>query len=242
MTAQTCPAPLDGGGAAVWRGGMTTVQLAGSLIERTRTEISARTTPNRFLDLLEAGEIPRARLGWLAGEEYRVVGSDRRSFALLASRFPQAPAGDMFLRLSVGEGRALRLLLDFASALGWSEKDLKAYDPKPWAQAYPSYLAWNAVYGTSSAVALAMLANLDEWGAYCRRAADALRGRYDLTEEAVGFFRYFAQPPPDFEDEATAAIAVGLDDGQDAVAAIRTALTLHAYEAGFWATLVEGLG
>jgi hypothetical protein len=215
---------------------------AAQLVERARAEISARPTANRFLDLLEAGEVPRERLGRLAGEEYRIVGSDRRSFALLASRFPDPPAGDLFLSLARGEAQALRLLLAFAAALGWSEHELTAYEPRPRAQAYPAYLAWNAVYGTSSAVALAMLANLAEWGAYCGRAAEALRTGYALSDEAVGFFRFFAQPPPGFGDQATAVIAAGLAAGEDPREAMRAVHMLHAYETDFWDSLAEGLG
>ncbi len=138
-------------------------QSAADLIVRAREEISARTSRNRFVDLLEAAGVPQERLTWLAGEQFRIVGSDQRSFALLAARFPQPPAGEMFLSLAQGELHALRLLSDFA-ALGWGEEDLRAYEPQPLAQAYPAYLAWSALFGTCSGVALAMLANLQEWG------------------------------------------------------------------------------
>jgi hypothetical protein len=37
---------------------------------------------------------------------------------LLAARFPELPAGEMFLSLAQGEQDALRLLYDFAVALG----------------------------------------------------------------------------------------------------------------------------
>jgi hypothetical protein len=128
-------------------------------------EVSARAGRNRFVDLLEAGRVPRERLAWLAGEEFCIVGSDQRSFALLAARFPQPPAGEMFLSLAQGERHALGLLSGFAAALGWGEAELRAYEPRPLAQAYPAYVAWNALFGTCSAVALAMLANLQEWAA-----------------------------------------------------------------------------
>ncbi len=74
-------------------------QLVSDLIGRVREEVSAAASRNRFVDLLEAGGVPRERLTWLAGEQFRIVGSDRRSFALLAARFPDPPAGDMFLRV-----------------------------------------------------------------------------------------------------------------------------------------------
>ena len=42
-------------------------------------------------------------------------------------------------------------------------------------------------------MALAMLANLQERGGYRGRVAEALLTRYDLPEQAAGFFRFFAQ-------------------------------------------------
>ena len=166
--------------------GDTPGRFAAELIAQAREQVNAGAGGNRFVELLEAGGVPRDRLTWLAGEQFRIVGSDQRSFALLAARFPDPPAGEMFLSLAQGELAALRLLADFAGALGWDERDLRGYEPRPLAQAYPAYLAWSALFGTCSGVALAMLANLEEWGGYCGRVADALLtryGRHDL--EAV---------------------------------------------------------
>ena len=215
--------------------------LASDLLGRVREEASARPGRNRFVDLLEAGGVPRDRLTWLAGEQFRIVGSDQRSFALLAARFPDPPAGEMFLSLAQGELHALRLLADFAAALGWGERDLRAYEPRPLAQAYPAYLAWCALFGTCSGVALAMLANLEEWGGYCGRVAEALVTRYDLSERAVGFFRFFATPAPGFTDQATSVVAAGLAGGEDPQEAVRAARALHAYEIAFWDALADGL-
>ncbi|MGI5169165.1 hypothetical protein ACQEU3_32930 [Spirillospora sp. CA-253888] len=214
---------------------------ASGLIAEARRETAGAARPNRFLDLLEAGQMPRKILIRLAGEEYRIVGSDRRSFALLASRYPDTPAGDAFLGLAQGEGRALALLLDFAAALGASEKDLNRHEPHPGAQAYPAYLAQRAAFGTAAEVTLAMLANLEEWGAYCGRTAGALREHHGLDETAVAFFRFFAEPVPGFEEQATEVIAAGLAAGEDPRAVLRAARLLHAYEAMFWDSLVEDL-
>ena len=217
-------------------------QLVPDLIGRVREEVSARAGRNRFVDLLEAARVPRERLTWLAGEQFRIIGSDQRSFALLAARFPQPPAGEMFLSLAQGELHALRLLSDFAAALGWGERDLRAYEPRPLAQAYPAYIAWSALFGTCSGVALAMLANLEEWGGYCGRVAEALLTRYGLAEQAVAFFQFFAAPPPGFTEQATSVVAAGLAAGEDPQEARRAALALHAYEIAFWDSLAEGLG
>ena len=217
-------------------------RLASDLIGRARAEVSADASRNRFVDLLEAGGVPRDRLTWLAGEQFRIVGSDQRSFALLAARFPDPPAGEMFLSLAQGELHALRLLSDFAAVLGWGERDLRAYEPQPLAQAYPAYLAWSALFGTCSGVALAMLANLEEWGGYCARIAEALVTRYDLSERAVEFFRFFAAPAPGFTEQATSVVAAGLAAGEDPQEAVRAARVLHAYEIAFWDALAVGLG
>jgi hypothetical protein len=212
---------------------MTTAE---ELIHRAREENPR--VGSRFLDLLEAGSVPRDGLARLAGEQYHIVSSDRRSFAFFAARFPEPPAGEMFLALAGGESEALRLLADFAAALGWSEEDLKAYEPRPLAQSYPAYLAWSAMSGTRSGMALAMLANLGEWGEYCGRVADALTGRYGFTETAVGFFHFFAVPPPGLTERATEVIEQGLRAGEDPRDALRAARMLHAYEAAFWDALV----
>ena len=215
--------------------------LASDLVGRVREQVAAGASRNRFVDLLEAGDVPRDRLTWLAGEQFRIVGSDQRSFALLAARFPDPPAGELFLSLAQGELQALRLLADFAAELGWGEQELRAYEPRPLAQAYPAFLAWSALFGTCSGVALAMLANLEEWGGYCGRIAEALVTCYDLSERAAGFFRFFTTPPPGFTEQATSVVAAGLAAGEDPQEAVRAALALHAYEIAFWDALADGL-
>jgi hypothetical protein len=96
------------------------------------------------------------------------------------------------------------------------------------------YLAWSALFGTCCGVALAMLANLEEWGGYCGRVAEALLTRYKLSEQAVGFFRFFADSPPGFTEQARSVVAVGLAAGEDPPEAVGAALALHAYEIAFW--------
>ncbi len=210
---------------------------AKELVQRAYAEITA--VPNRFLDLLEAGELPRERLNSLAGEEYHIVRSDLRSFAHFVTRYPDPPAADFFLTLAGGESGALRLLLGFGAALGLDEGWLRTYRPRPLAQAYPAYIAQRALVGSASGTALAMLANLDEWGGYCARAADALVARYGLGEDEVGFFRYFAASPPGFAEQATDVVAQGLRAGDDPEQALHEARTLHVFETAFWNSLVE---
>jgi hypothetical protein len=202
------------------------------LVSQARREITV--SPNRFLSQLEAGAVPADRLRMLAGELYRLVSSDRQSFALLASRFPSHP---LFLAMATGEDEALRLLFDFAAAVGVGEKELRAYEPMPLAQAYPAYLAQTAMFGPRSAIPLALLVNVEESGGYYTRTADALVARYGLTESSVAHFRYFAETPPELLAQAADIVAEGLSTGDDPVEALRAARMVNAYEATFWSTL-----
>ncbi|GAB1511600.1 thiaminase II/PqqC family protein [Actinophytocola sp. KF-1] len=213
----------------------------GDIVTRAKTEIAKQATGNRFVDLLEAGAVPEERLRWLAAELTRLVASDQRSQALLASRFPAPPAGDLFLTLAQGEAEALRLLGDFTSAVGMGPAELASYEPLPLAAAYPAYLTQVAVQGSSSAMALALLANVDESGGTYARVAAALRARYGLSEKAVGHFLFFAETPRELLDQAGEVLAAGLANGDDADEAVRTARIVAGLETAFWDALAEGL-
>jgi hypothetical protein len=210
---------------------MMDAQVA-ELVAQARRDIVV--TPNRFLDALEDGAVPTERLRVLAGELYRLVTSDRQSFALLASRFPSYP---LFLAMAAGEDQALGLLLDFADAVGVGEKELRAYEPQPLAQAYPAFLAQTAMFGPRSAIPLALLVNVEESGGNYTRAADALVVRYGMTEEAVAHFRFFSETPDDILSQAAFVVADGLSTGDSPVEALRAARLVHAYETTFWSTL-----
>ena len=107
-------------------------RLACDLIGRIREVVSAGATRNRFAELLEASAVPRDRLTWLANEQFRIVGSDQRGFALLAARFPdRRPVRCSCPWRKVSCARC-GLLADFAGALGWGERDLRAYEPRRW--------------------------------------------------------------------------------------------------------------
>jgi thiaminase len=213
------------------------------LLDQARTdltEVERSIREHPFLDDLESGDGSRSALEALASEQHRIIASDRRSFAQLAARFPVDPAGAFFLSMAEGEGLALGLLQDFAAAVGVDEDRLTAYEPNPECQAYPAFVAWLALNGSSTDVALAFLANLAAWGANCGRVAEALRQRYGFDEAAVTFFTFFASPPPGFEQRALAVIDAGLAVGDDPADARRATRLLQAYELRFWDGLRAG--
>ncbi len=202
--------------------------------ELAETERSIRRHP--YLDAVEQGRAGPESLRRFACEQYWIIAADRRSFAHLAARFPEPPAGDLFLSLAAGEGEALRRLVALAASLGLGGDDLARYRPLPGCHAYTAYVAWLALNGSRADVALAFLANLAAWGDNCRRMAEALAPRYD-----VSFLDFFATPSPDFAQRALAVVEQGLTAGDCPERARACAALLQAYELGFWDALAHEL-
>jgi pyrroloquinoline quinone (PQQ) biosynthesis protein C len=192
-----------------------------------------------YLLALERGEVSRDNLRALAGEQYHIIRSDLRSDAHLVARFGATPAGNFFRGIFEGEVIALDLLLDFASALGLSENDLAAYEPKPKAQAFPSYVVSLAYHGTQADAATAFLVNFPVFGENTGRMSAALQKQYGLTPKQTAFFDFFATPVPGFEAAALVVIAEGLKTDGDPRQLRRAARLLQAYELAFWDAVAE---
>jgi len=205
--------------------------------ELADVELAIRS--HRFLSRLEDGGVDREGLREFAGAQWVIIASDRRSFGQLAARFPEPPAGDLFLALAQGEGEALARLAPLCAAVGADQAWLAAYAPPAGVQAYPSFLAWLALNGSRADAALALLVNLDAWGANCSRAGAALRTRYRLSEEEVSFFRFFGEPSPALRRSALAVLADGLGDGDSEARARWAARTLQACELAFWDAMTD---
>jgi thiaminase len=215
---------------------------AADLLESLRAELAPveeAIRSHRFLDSLAAGAVTEERLRAIAGEQQRILASDRRSFAQLAARFPSPPAGGWFLSMAVGEGEALTLLDGYAAWLAIDDDWLREYVPDPRAQSYPAFVAWLALNGSVGAVTLAFLANLAAWGENCGRVAAALRDAYNAGDDAVAFFEFFAAPPPGFRENTLAVVQSGLDAGDDPRAMRDAARLLQAYELLFWERLAD---
>jgi len=212
---------------------------AQELLDLLRGELAATEQAirgHRYLAAVEQGRVCEESLRRFAGEQYHILSADRRSFAHLAARFPAPPAGDLFLSLAQGEGEALRRLGGFAAGLGLGEEELHRYRPNPGCHAYTAYVAWLALNGSRAEVALAFLANLAAWGASCRRMAEALSPRHD-----VSFFDFFATPSAGFEERALAVADQGLAEGDSPERARVAAGLLQAYELWFWDALADAL-
>jgi hypothetical protein len=217
---------------------------ASDLLDGVRSELAPARDENPFLPRVAAGEAPLAAIAALAGEQYRIIPSDRTSFLLLAARASAVPAGDFFATLAAGESLALAHLPPLAAAAGLDADGLAAYQVRPGAQAYPAYVTWLAVHGRPVDAILALVANFAAWGAACAAMATALRGHYGFGDEACGFFDFFAAPAPDLDTLALTAVTAALDAGDPPRDARTYGRLLQAYEGMFWTTLaaVPGSG
>jgi thiaminase len=217
---------------------------AGELVAQTQGEladVAEAIRSHRFLELLRSRDVPRERLAALAGAQHMIVSSDRRSFAVLAARFPDGLASEFFLSLADGEGVALRRLQGLSEWLGMTDAEVAGYEPDPGTQAYPAFVAWLALNGSRADVVLAFLANLAVWGENCAAVAAALRDAYGADDRAVAFFDFFANPPADFEPRALAVLSEGLVAGDSPRLARRASRLLQAYELSFWDALAQWL-
>ncbi|MFF1676829.1 transcriptional regulator [Streptomyces sp. NPDC058256] len=210
-----------------------------------RESITGRLAPdphaNRLLPLIARGAAQRSTLAALALEQRHVIAADRRAFLHLAQRPDAGPeSAAFFAMLAEGEALAEDRLGAYTAACGADEALAAAYEPLADCQSYPAYVAWLALNGSPADVVLALSANFAAWGGYCATIAEALRRHYGFDDEACGFFDFFAEPEPELERKALAAVQAGLDAGRvDEDEAYRYGRLLQGCEAKFWHALWE---
>ncbi|MFH8693137.1 thiaminase II/PqqC family protein [Streptomyces chartreusis] len=193
-------------------------------------------TDNPLVPVIARGEADLGTLAALALEQSRVIPADRLAFLHLAQRaMPDAPESAAFFTfLAEGEVLAGERLGAFAAACGVTEARSAAYEPLPGCQGYPAYVAWLALNAAPAEAVFALTANFAAWGGYCATIAEALRTRYGFKDEACAFFDFFAEPSPELDRLARAALdAAPLDESR----AHSYALLLQPYEEQFWSTL-----
>jgi pyrroloquinoline quinone (PQQ) biosynthesis protein C len=213
------------------------VREARRLIEQLRAELKPvddEIANAPYLTALEHHQVSLDNLRAFVGEEYYISRSDLRADSQMLSRFGNQPHFSFFLDLVDGEAQGLALLLDFGRALGLSEQDLQAYEPRPGAQTYPSYAAWLGNYGSQADVAAAYLLNFPVFGANTGRMGVALRNVYGFSAADTAYFDYFGSLPPSFENDALNVIQDGLNSCASTADIRRSARLLQAYEKDFW--------
>lgn len=216
-------------------------RTAREVLDTTTGKLAPDPHANRLLPLIARGAARTATLAALAQEQRHVIAADRRAFLHLAERSRDRPAGAAFFGiLAEGEAVAQDRLDAYAAACGVDEAETAAYEPLADCQAYPAYVAWLALNGEPTDVVLALGPNFAAWGGYCATIGQALRRHYGFDDTACGFFDLFAEPSPELDQRARAAVQEGLDTGRlDDTRAHRYGRLLQSYEAMFWHALWE---
>ncbi|MGW7526999.1 thiaminase II/PqqC family protein [Streptomyces sp. NPDC054783] len=210
---------------------------ARDLLETTTRALAPDPVANPFVPRVERGEAPPGALARLALEQQWVIPADRRSFEHLAGHADPASAA-YFTTLATGEELAAAHLEGFARACGVTEERARTYVPLAGCQAYPAYVSWLALNASPADVVVALTANFSAWGDYCARIARGLRTHYGFGDAACAFFDFFAQPAPDLDEQATAAVQAALDTGALTADRAHTyGSLLQMYEGMFWLTV-----
>ncbi|MGX1563724.1 thiaminase II/PqqC family protein [Streptomyces sp. NPDC055506] len=215
-------------------------RTARDLLRTTTTRLAPDPRSNPLVPRIADGTAPRTALAALALEQSWVIPADRRAFLHLAERsLVTAPEAAAFFRsLAEGEALAEELLPSLAQACGVDDATAASYEPLAGCQAYPAYVAWLSLNGSPADAVLALTANFSAWGGYCATISKALRAHYAFTEEACAFFDFFAEPSPELDERAVAAVQTGLDTGSlDELRAHQYGRLLQKYEAMFWNAL-----
>ncbi|MEI5102397.1 transcriptional regulator [Streptomyces sp. PmtG] len=222
------------------------LRTARGLLAHAAAELAPAPGANPFVPLVENGTAGLDAVAALALEQGWIIPADRRSFLHLAARAAAAglPAGAaVFGTLAEGETLALDRLGALLDACGVSGEQAASYVPTVGCQAYPAYVAWLALNGEPADAILALTANFAAWGGFCAALGRALRERHGLSDEACGFFDFFATPSPDLDREALAALEEGTERGVLTLpTALRQGRLLQSYEDMFWADLAGRAG
>jgi hypothetical protein len=217
-------------------------RTARELLDDVTRRLAPDPRANPLVPRIARGEADRATLAALGLEQGWVIPADRRAFLRLAERATGMPqAAGFFTLLAEGEELALERLAAYTAACGTDERQAVSWEPRSGCQAYPGFVAWLALNAAPADAALALTAGFSAWGGCCATIAGALRGRYGFPDEACAFFDLFAEPSPELDRRAEAAVREALDTGVlDERLATTYGRLLQSYEAGFWAALAQG--
>ena len=219
---------------------MSETQKVFQAIRDALKPIESKLIDHPFLRKVEQGAYSKKQLAILPKEEYYIVASDLLSSRHLLQRFESAPSGSFFKSLVENEEFAQNNIVKLTEALGCSLGELRAHEPDPRCQVYPSYFARLALHGSEAEVLVAFASNFSVWWSACKRVAVALVEQHGVPEQATAFLNPFNEvPPPDapFDELTTDAIERGLRGDVGAQELVRVARIIQHYELWFWDAL-----
>ncbi|MFI6662930.1 hypothetical protein ACIBL8_46440 [Streptomyces sp. NPDC050523] len=191
------------------------LEVARALIEQVRTdhsELTARVIDHPYLSALADGNVPTSRLRVFAEQEYHIIASDTRSYALAATRASSPESRSFLLGMFEGEWAAERLT-EYSRELGVMPEELDDSEPLAGAFSYSTCLAWLATHGDESELVGALLVTLPAWQANCAAMIRALQDRYAVPDSALGFLTAQTASLDEFERGALDVVAQGLKRG-----------------------------
>lgn len=189
----------------------------------------------------EVGNLGMDMLERFVGEQYYMIKSDLRSLAHLFSRYADSDNGDFWRTLLRSETISLNLLLRLAKRLGLTESLIRRHEPRPGAQALPSFVARLSHYSEDAEVAAVLAISYPTWRIVTRKLQAFLVNNYGFSDEDVAFLNYFSSPQPGFEEAAKRVIEIGLSRGLT-YDKVRTSLRLmEGYHLMFWDSVYRGM-
>lgn len=174
-------------------------------------------------------------------EQYNMIKSDLRSLAHLFSRYADSDNSEFWRTLLRSQTISLNLLLRLAKRIGLTESLIRKHDPRPGAQAYPSYLARLSHYSEDAEIAAVFAVTLPTWKIIMRKLQGFLVDNYKFSEEDVSFLNYWSSPQPGFEEAARQVIDLGLRRGVDYNKVRNSVRLMEGYQIMFWDSVYRGI-
>jgi len=219
-------------------------QAALELIEQTRlqlTPIMDQITHHRFLDALDAKQIPLTTLQTFAAQQYHIVTSGLRNIAIIVSRYGHLPSRTILNEFLQAEFVVRERIAAFAEAVELSRDQLPQTPKLAKATAFSHFIAYVCLYGCDADLILAFRFDAEVWIQNSLRVYRALRSKYKLTSDQAHFFKIY-QNYEETDARVSPYIQAALERGESAAQMQETARLLLEYELSFWDAMAETAG
>ncbi len=217
---------------------------AENLVQQIDEELQAidhAISANPYTQAILNGEASIDAMKPFIGHQYHILNADPDATALILERLDPGLSGN-FMSGFVQGGFARRAKIpNMANQVGWSEADLRAYEPSAEGFAYGAYLSLLLRTGTAAEVLCGLLVNLPIWNANCSDIGRGLRDNYGWPVEATAFVDCYAAMGT-FHQEALPVVQAGLDEGGDPNNIVRVARLIQDYEKMFWDAIAAEAG
>jgi thiaminase len=194
-----------------------------------------------YLEGLENGRVPPENLRVFAAQQYHIVTNGIMNLALITARFGNLPSREMLNFFLQAEFEVNRAVIQFASALGMNEIELKSAPLLPGALPFSYFETYLCFYRSDAELITAFLFDAEVWIANARRVSSALQQRYGLSRSEVQFFEMYANYQA-AEEQVYPPVQAALERGVLAGDIRQSARLLLEYEKMFWDAMAQAAG